>query len=86
MVPWFPVHALCLALGPSRYDVHKIFGFFDPLPPYLHLELFYTKKFTEPPLLRPLFHEPLPLMRTSYLDAPYVMIYNECHRAMKTEP
>ena len=31
--------------GASIYDVHKIFGFFDPSPPPV-------RKFTQPPLLR----------------------------------
>ena len=57
------------AEGVSRYDVRKNFGFFDPLPPCLHLDLIYTIKFTQPLLLRPLFHDPPP-MRTSYLEAP----------------
>ena len=52
-----------------RYDVDKIFGFFDLLPPCPHLVLTYTLKFTQPPLLHLLFHDP-PLMRTSYLEAP----------------
>ena len=31
----------------------------------------YTIKFTQPPLLRPLFHDPFPPpIRTSYLEAP----------------
>ena len=47
-------------------DIRKIFGFFDPLPPCPHLVLTYTLKFTQPPLLHLLFHDP-PLMRTSYL-------------------
>ena len=47
-------------IGAYRYDVHKIFGFFDPLPPCPHLELIYTVKFMQPPLPRPpLFHESL---------------------------
>ena len=56
-------------LGPSTYDVRKIFRFFDPLPPCPHLELICSIKFTQPLLLRPLFHDPPP-MGTSYLDAP----------------
>ena len=44
--------------GASRYDVRKHFGYFDSLPPCPHLDLIYTKKFTQPP------------MRTSYLEAP----------------
>ena len=55
--------------GASINDILKIFGFFTP--PCQHLELICSMKFTQPPLLRPLFHEPSPpLMRTSYLDAP----------------
>ena len=55
----------------SINDIRKIFELFDPLPPCLHLELIYTIKFTQFPLLRPLFHgHPPPPMRTSYLDAP----------------
>ena len=46
-------------------------GFLTPSPPCLHLDLIYTIEFTQPPLLRPLFHDlPPPLMRTSYLEAP----------------
>ena len=39
------------------------FAIFDPLlsPPCPHLGLISTIKFTQPPLLRPLFHDPLPL-------------------------
>ena len=56
-------------MGASINDVHKMFGFFDP--PCPHFELIYCIKFTQSPLLCPLFHEPPPpLMRTSYLDAP----------------
>ena len=41
--------------------------------PCPHFELINTIKFTQPPLLRLLLHNPLPLlMRTSYLDAPQV--------------
>ena len=37
-----------------------------------HLEVIYTIEFTQPPLQRPLFHDPPPAqpMRTSYLEAP----------------
>ena len=38
-------------LGPSIYDVRKILGFFDLLPPCPHLGLIYSTKFTQPPLL-----------------------------------
>ena len=34
------------------------FGCFDPHPYCLHLDLIYTAKFTQPPLLRLPFHEP----------------------------
>ena len=37
--------------GPSIYDVRKILGFFDPLPPCPHLGLIYSTKFTQRPLL-----------------------------------
>ena len=37
--------------GPSIYDVRKILGFLDPLPPCPHLGLIYSTKFTQPPLL-----------------------------------
>ena len=44
------------------------FRIFLPLPPCLHLELIFTIKFTQPPLLCPLFHDPLtPQVRTSYI-------------------
>ena len=50
----------------------KLSAFLTPSFPHPHLELIYTVKFTEPPLLSPLFHDPLPpLMRTSYLEAPH---------------
>ena len=44
--------------GPSIYDVRKILGFFDPLPPCLHLGLIYSTKFTQPPLLHLLLGKP----------------------------
>ena len=37
--------------GASIYDVRKIFGILDPLPPCPHLGLIYSTKFTKPPLL-----------------------------------
>ena len=37
--------------GAPRYDVRKMFRFVDPLPPCLHLDLIYTMKFTQHPLL-----------------------------------
>ena len=37
------------------------FRFFDPLPPRPHLELIYTTKFKQPPLLRRISHDPRPL-------------------------
>ena len=43
--------------------------FLTPSPPYLQVELICSIKFTQPPLLRPLFHDP-PSMRTSYLEPP----------------
>ena len=59
----------------SRYDIHKIFGFFDPLSPCLNLELINIIKFTQSPFLCPLFHDPLPPpMRTSYLEAPNAIV------------
>ena len=49
----------------------KLFEFSDPLFPCLQADLTYATRFTHPPLLRPLFHDPLPPpMRTSYLEAP----------------
>ena len=40
-------------------------------PPCPHLELICSIKFTQPPCLHPLFHDPLPpQMRTSFLEAP----------------
>ena len=56
----------------SKYVVRKMFGFFfNPLPPCTQLDLIYTIKFAEPPLLCPLFQDSLLLpMRTSYLEAP----------------
>ena len=47
--------------GASRYDARNIFGFIDPLTPCPHLNLIYTTKYTQPPLLCPLFEDPLPL-------------------------
>ena len=44
-------------------------GFFHPLPPCPHLEV-NSIKFSELPLLRPLFHDPQPW--TSYLEVPIV--------------
>ena len=45
--------------------------FSDFLTPCLHLDLFNAIKFTQPPLLDPLFNDPLPpLIWTSYLKAP----------------
>ena len=48
---------LRLPQGASINDNRKIFGFFDPLPTCLHLELIYAIKFTQPSLLRLLFHD-----------------------------
>ena len=57
--------------GASINDVHKIFGFFDPLPPCSHLDVINTIIFTQPPLICPLFRDPsAPPTRTSHLDAP----------------
>ena len=51
----------------------KFSDFLTPSP-CLHLELISTIKFTQPPLLHPLFHDPPPpLMRISYLEAPSVI-------------
>ena len=44
-----------LAQGASIYEVHK--KLFDLLPPFLHSVLIYVMKFTQPPLLRLLFHD-----------------------------
>ena len=55
-------------------EIHKRhpqnFQIFIPLPPCPHLGLIYTINFVQPPLHRPLFHDPTSLMRTSYLGAP----------------
>ena len=60
----------CHSSGSSINDVSKIFRFL-PIPPCLYLELIYAIKFTQPPLLHPLFHDtPPPTMWTSYLEAP----------------
>ena len=49
----------------------KISKFLTPFHPCPHLNLIYSIKFTQPPLLHLLFHDhPPPLMRTSYLEAP----------------
>ena len=47
--------------------------YFDPLPlPCPHLELIHTLKYAQPPLLWPLFQDPLlPPMRTSFLEADF---------------
>ena len=47
--------------GATNNNVHKIVGFFDPLPPCLHLELFYTIKFMQPPFYVRFFMSPSPL-------------------------
>ena len=44
-----------------KNDLRKLSGFFDLLSPCPQLDLIYTVKFTQPPLLRPLFQDPLPL-------------------------
>ena len=41
-------------------DICKIFGFFHPLSPCPHLNQFCSMKFRQPPLVRPLFHDPPP--------------------------
>ena len=49
----------------------KFSDFLTPSPPCPHLDLIYTIKFTQPPLLRTLIHDPLPPpMRTYLMDAP----------------
>ena len=63
---WIAPRGPFLAYGSSLNDVHKNFGFFDILPPCPHLDLIYALKFTQPPFLRPHFHDPPP-MRTSHL-------------------
>ena len=55
--------------GASIDDIRKMCGFFDPLPPCLHLQLIWGIKFTPHPLLCPLLLDPPPML-TSYLDAP----------------
>ena len=37
------------AHGGSRYDIRKIFGFFDPLTPCLYFHLIYILQFMQPP-------------------------------------
>ena len=52
--------------------------FWDFLTPSPLFAFYYTIRFTQPPLLRPLFHDPPPPpMRTSYLEAPSVGETNE---------
>ena len=46
--------------GPCTYDVHKVFGDFDPLPPCLNLGPIHSTKYTQPPLLHLLLGYPLP--------------------------
>ena len=53
--------AQVLSKGPCTYDVCKIFGIFDPLPPpCLHLGPIHSTKFTQPPLLHLLLGYPPP--------------------------
>ena len=46
--------------GASINDICKFVRFFDPLPPYPHLDLIYSIKFTQHPFLQLLFHDPPP--------------------------
>ena len=41
------------------YDVRKIFGFLDPLPPCLNFALTYSIEFTQPPIPHLLLAQPL---------------------------
>ena len=57
--------------GAPIYDIRKIVGFFNPLPPFPHMEPIYTLKFMRPPLQRPIFHDPPPpRVQMSNMDAP----------------
>ena len=56
----------------------KFSAFLTP-PLCLHLELLYTIKFTQPPLLPPIFHDPPP-MQTSYLKAPLYQEYKDTRK------
>ena len=47
----------------------KFLDFLKPLPTCLHMKLICSIRFMQPPVLRPLFHDPPP-MWTSYLEAP----------------
>ena len=49
-----------MSKGTSIKDIRKIFGFFIHSPPCPHWELIYSIKFMQPPLLRPLLHDPCP--------------------------
>ena len=44
--------------GASINDICKFVRFFDPLPPYPHLELICSIKFMQPPLLHLLINKP----------------------------
>ena len=43
----------------------KFWAFWPP-PPCPHLDLIYTMKFMQPPLLRPLIHDPFPPLRCGH--------------------
>ena len=46
---------------------------FSTASPFPHMDLICVKKLMQPPLLRPLFHDPPP-MRTSYLEVPTLIM------------
>ena len=62
-----------LSTGRYLYDVRKTFEFLEPFPPCPYLVPIYSTEFTQPPLLRPHGHYPLPplLVRTLYKYRPY---------------
>ena len=61
--------------GASRYDVHKMFVFFDPLPHCPHLEPICTIEFPQPPSLCPLFHDPPPPFNAVIISGCGVIIH-----------
>ena len=54
-------------MGVSIYDVRKIFGILDPLPPCLHMGLIYIHATS----LTMYIFWATPPVQTSYMDAPY---------------
>ena len=47
-----------LRKGACTYDIRKILGFLDPLPPCPNFALTYSIEFTQPPLVRLLLAQP----------------------------